>query len=72
MSHHSHPTTGASGGSEHPKPKTPPHKDWRFILAVVLMLIAMVVYVMTLNEAVVPEVVPAGDAAAESGTPIIP
>lgn len=30
------------------------HQDWRFIVAVVLMLLAMIGYVMTLDEAVVP------------------
>lgn len=35
-------------------PKKKLHQDWRFIVAVILMLIAMVVYVATLNEAVVP------------------
>lgn len=42
-------------------PKKKLHQDWRFIVAVVLMLIAMFVYVATLDEAVVP--VPAPTAA---------
>jgi hypothetical protein len=35
-------------------PKKGLHQDWRFIVAVVLMLIAMIVYVLTLDDAVVP------------------
>ncbi len=72
MSHHSHHTTGASGGSDHPKAKKGLHRDWRFIAAVVLMLIAMCIYVMTLDGSVVPEIVPAGDASAESSVPAAP
>jgi hypothetical protein len=66
MSHHTH---HESGGHSHPPAGRKLHQDWRFIVAVVLMLIAMVVYVLTLDEAVVPVVVPAGDAAATSGAP---
>lgn len=35
-------------------PKKKLHQDWRFIGAVVLMLISMVIYVVTLDEGVVP------------------
>jgi hypothetical protein len=49
MSHHHH--------TDPPKKKL--HQDWRFIVAVVLMLIAMIVYVLTLDDAVVPGKTPA-------------
>jgi hypothetical protein len=55
MSHHHHTET----------PKKKLHQDWRFIVAVVLMLISMIVYVMTLDEAVVPAEQPAN-------TPVAP
>jgi hypothetical protein len=48
MSHHH---------AEAPKKKL--HQDWRFIVAVVLMLIAMIAYVMTMDEAMVPTPQPA-------------
>ena len=35
-----------------------PHKDWRVILAALVMLVAMIIYVLTLDEAFVPEAVP--------------
>jgi len=38
--------------------KRPIHHDWRFWAAVLLMLGAMVVYVMTMDEAVAPGVKP--------------
>ena len=34
--------------------KRPIHHDWRFWAAVLLMLGAMVIYVMTMNEAIGP------------------
>ncbi len=46
VSHHSSP----------PPHRTPFHRDWRFIVAVVLMFGAMLIYVLTIDEAVVPEV----------------
>jgi hypothetical protein len=49
MSHHH--------SSDAPKRKL--HQDWRFIVAVVLMFVAMIVYVLTLDEAVVPVPSPA-------------
>jgi hypothetical protein len=38
------------------------HQDWRFIVAVVLMLIAIVAYVMTLDDRMVPGPAPASPA----------
>jgi hypothetical protein len=35
-------------------PKKKIHQDWRFIVAVVLMLIAIFVYVATMDDAIVP------------------
>ncbi|HVX10599.1 MAG TPA: hypothetical protein VHC22_05425 [Pirellulales bacterium] len=31
-----------------------PHQDWRVFVAVVLMLVAMVVYLMTMDESLLP------------------
>ena len=45
------------------------HKDWRAWLVVVLMLAAMVVYVMTMDESLQPSPLPADHPATESGTP---
>lgn len=36
------------------KPKTQPHKDWRVWTAIILMLAAMFVYVMTDDESLQP------------------
>ena len=46
---HDHP----HGHEHHPKAGWKPHRDWRF-WGVILMLIAMVVYVLTREEAVQP------------------
>lgn len=35
-----------------------PHKDWRVILGAVVMLIAMIIYVLSLDEAFVPNDLP--------------
>ena len=39
------------------------HQDWRFIVAVVLMLIAIVTYVMTMDDTMAPGQAPASPAA---------
>ncbi len=55
MSHeHSH-----SGHEHHgqPQKKRPIHHDWRF-WAVIAMLVGIVIYIMTLDEAVAPGVKP--------------
>jgi hypothetical protein len=46
--HHNHQT----------HPKRPLHQDWRLWTVVVVMLVAMAVYVMTMDEAVAPGVKP--------------
>lgn len=47
--HHQH-------GHQHPhKKQAGVHKDWRLWTAVVLMLVAMAVYVMSFDEALGPE-----------------
>ncbi|MEO8350102.1 MAG: hypothetical protein ABI680_00135 [Chthoniobacteraceae bacterium] len=56
MSHHHHPQP----------PPWKPHRDWRVVCAAVLMLIAMVIYVMTLDESVVPSLKPAAPTPVES------
>jgi len=38
----------------HNHPQRKVHKDWRLWLAVVLMLLGMVIYVVTLDESVLP------------------
>jgi hypothetical protein len=57
MAHNDHPNRSAgSKHQDHAKPgKKGIHKDWRAWTAIVLMLVAMVVYVATLDEAVQPE-----------------
>jgi hypothetical protein len=45
---HSHELKQGSGG------KRPLHKDWRLWLGVILMLVAMLVYVLTLDESIIP------------------
>ena len=50
--HHPHP-------KEHHKPSEPywkrAHHDWKFWVAIGLMLASMFVYIVTLNEAVQPD-----------------
>jgi hypothetical protein len=40
-------------------PKKKLHQDWRFIVAVVLMLIAILTYVFTLDDSFIPGRAPA-------------
>ena len=43
-----------SSHTSHPTPKKKkPHQDWRIIVAAVVMLIAMILYVLTMDETVV-------------------
>ena len=50
-------------------PKKRLHQDWRFIAAVVLMLIAIVVYVLTQDDRMVPGPAPANPAATVPANP---
>lgn len=43
-------------------PKKKLHQDWRVIVAVILMLIAMITYVMTMDDAIVPGQAPGSPA----------
>lgn len=43
----------------HPEPSTGLHKDWRLWVAVILMLVAIMTYVLTLDDSIVPQVTPA-------------
>jgi hypothetical protein len=63
MSHreHHHHTTGL--------PKKKLHQDWRVIVAVILMLVSMVIYVVTLDESVVPGPVPGDQPPVPAATP---
>ena len=45
------------------------HQDWRFIVAVVVMLIAIVVYVMTLDDTMAPGPAPASPTATTPANP---
>ena len=43
-----------SSHTSHPAPKKKKlHQDWRIIVAAVIMFIAMIMYVLTMNETVV-------------------
>ncbi len=51
MSKHQH---GGHDAHHHPAKRRPPHKDVRLWIAVLLMLAAMIAYVMTMDESLVP------------------
>ncbi len=51
MSKHPH---GGHDSHPHGAKRRPPHKDLRVWIAVLLMLAAMVAYVMTMDESMVP------------------
>jgi hypothetical protein len=53
MSHQHEHSHGKNHQHEHGAPKKKIHHDWRF-WAVILMLAAMVIYVVTVDEAVEP------------------
>jgi hypothetical protein len=72
MAHHSHhgdahPHHRHQGHSHEPRKKGPVHKDWRLWFAVVMMLLAMAVYVLSDDESITPagEQQPMPEAAAE-------
>ncbi len=50
---HGHSHSGSHGDRHHQAPKWKPHTDWR-VWGVALMLIAMVVYVLTMDESIQP------------------
>ncbi|MCX5829369.1 MAG: hypothetical protein NTV58_15420 [Deltaproteobacteria bacterium] len=52
MSHHNHRTTSSHGNTKESSRKL--HKDWRVWLGVILMLGAMAMYVLSLDDSVVP------------------
>lgn len=47
------------------------HRDWRIWLGVILMLAAMAIYVLTMDEAIVPGV-PAGGSPPTTNAPAVP
>lgn len=52
---HKHPESGKHTGAEKPaSARTQMHKDWRVWLVIALMLTAMIVYVLTLDDSMVP------------------
>ncbi len=57
MTHHNHEHSGSGehGHGHHgPHGRVPVHKDWRLWVGVVLMLAAMLVYILTQDESLVP------------------
>ena len=60
MSHSSHDPKNHHGGHGHQEPSnkgpwyTQVHRDWRFWTAVILMILAMVVYIVTQDESLMP------------------
>jgi hypothetical protein len=53
MTHHQHGKASFSGLDEK-KGRRKLHKDWRVWLGVAIMLVAMAVYVLSLDDSVVP------------------
>jgi hypothetical protein len=53
-SHNEHPHHGQQNHQTHPQQTRKLHHDWRFWVAVVLMLAAMGAYVMTDDESLQP------------------
>jgi hypothetical protein len=52
---HSHPGSEPHSHDEHPKPRGRGlHRDWRIWAFVLLMLLAMIIYLATLDERIVP------------------
>lgn len=59
-----------SSHTSHPAPKKKkPHQDWRIIVAAVVMMIAMIMYVLTMDES---EVIDPMQPAAPAGAPANP
>ena len=52
MSHHNHNTVSSDGNTKKSGRKL--HKDWRIWLMVILMLVSMVIYVLSLDESIMP------------------
>lgn len=50
---HAHHHAGHGHGHNHPR-KKPFHKDWRLWVVVALMLLAIVVYILTIDESMRP------------------
>jgi hypothetical protein len=55
MSHHNNRAASTTGNAE--KSSRQLHKDWRVWLGVVLMLGAMAMYVLSLDDSVVPRLI---------------
>jgi hypothetical protein len=51
--HHRHHQTHSQEGADHPWWRRA-HRDWRLWIVVGLMLVAMIIYVMTMDEALPP------------------
>ena len=55
MSRHHHHQNHPHHPQQNSSPKNAFHRGWLFVVAIILMLIAMGVYMLTLDESVVPE-----------------
>jgi hypothetical protein len=58
---HKHEERGSGRHIEHAPRKRSIHKDWRLWAVVIVMLGAMAIYVMTMDEAVAPGVRPGAE-----------
>jgi len=54
MSHHNHGTAESYGDTKASRRKW--HKDWRVWVVVILMLGAMAIFILTLDESVMPRI----------------
>lgn len=69
MSRHQHHPHHPHNENSSVHPRKSFHRDWRFIVAVILMLIAIIVYVMTLDDSVVPVPTPENPPGAQPASP---
>jgi hypothetical protein len=57
MTHHNHHGPELDGHGQKGEPSVKKfHKDWRVWLAVVIMLAAAIIYVLTLDDSIVPAI----------------
>jgi hypothetical protein len=60
MTHHNHHGPELHGHGVHGREGEPSvkkfHKDWRVWLAVIIMLVAIITYVLTLDDSIVPAI----------------
>ncbi len=57
MTHHNHRGPELDGHGQEGEPSVKKfHKDWRVWLAIFIMLVAMITYVLTLDDSIVPAI----------------